>query len=72
MTQKAEFLLKEAMNMSPDDRAMLAHCLISSLDEPHDNSVDEHWIQLAEERLSDLDSGKTSPVSWNEIKKKIK
>jgi len=72
MTQKAEFLLQEALNMSSEERAMLAHCLISSLDEPHDDNVDRQWIKLAEERLADLDSGRSSPVSWNEIKKRIK
>ena len=72
MTKKAEFLLKEALNISPQERAMLAHCLISSLDNTTDNNVDEEWVHLAEKRLADIESGKVSPVSWEEIKKNIK
>ncbi len=58
--------------MSPAERARIAHCLISSLDEPKENSVDEEWIRLAEKRLSELENGSVKPVSWESIKEKIR
>lgn len=58
--------------MSSAERARIAHCLISSLDEPKENSVDEEWIRLAEKRLAELETGNVKPVSWESIKEKIR
>ena len=70
MTSKAEFILNEALSMSPADRAKLAHCLISSLNQPKDKNVDVEWIKLAQKRLVDLKIGRVKPVSWESIKRK--
>jgi putative addiction module component (TIGR02574 family) len=72
MASKADFLLNEALTMSPAERATLAHCLISSLDKPKDKNVDAEWIKLAQNRLADLESGSISPISWESIKKKVR
>jgi putative addiction module component (TIGR02574 family) len=72
MTSKAEFILNEALSMSPADRAKLAHCLISSLDQPKDNNVDVEWIKLAQKRLVDLKIGRVKPVSWESIKQQVR
>ena len=58
--------------MSSAERARIAHCLISSLDEPKENSVDEEWIRLAEKRLAELETGNVKPVTWESIKEKIR
>ncbi len=70
--QKTDFLLNEALTMSPSERARLAHCLISSLEEPANSNVDEQWIKLAEKRLEELEKGDVKSVSWEDVKKKIK
>ncbi len=59
-------------NLSSDERALIAHCLISSLEVKHDDSVDQAWGQLAQERFMELRSGAVKGVSWDEIKNKIK
>jgi hypothetical protein len=51
---------------------MLAHCLISSLDQPKDKNVDAEWIKLAQKRLEDLENGSVKPVSWESIKQKVR
>jgi putative addiction module component (TIGR02574 family) len=72
MTIKAGFILNEALSMSAAERAMLAHCLISSLDQPKDKNVDAEWIRLAQKRLTDLENGSVEPVSWESIKQKAR
>jgi putative addiction module component (TIGR02574 family) len=72
MTIKADFILNEALSMSAAERAMLAHCLISSLDQPKDKNVDAEWIRLAQKRLTDLENGSVEPVSWESIKQKAR
>jgi len=72
MTIKADFILNEALSMNPAERAMLAHCLISSLDQPKTKNVDAEWIRLAQKRLNDLENGSVKPVSWESIKQKAR
>lgn len=72
MTTKSEFILNEALSMSPAERSRIAHCLIHSLEQPMTESVDSQWIQLAQKRLEELENGTVQPVSWEEIKKKSK
>ena len=72
MTSKADFILNEALSMTPAERAMVAHCLISSLDQPKDKNVDAEWIKLAQQRLADLENGGVKPVSWESIKQRAR
>ena len=72
MASKVEFILSEALTMSPSERALVAHCLIASIDEPADDNVELEWIELARKRLAELESGKVDPVTWDELKQKIR
>lgn len=72
MTVKLEKVIEEAKALSANDRALLAHCLISSLDKTRDDNVDAAWTSLAEQRLTELESGEAQGVSWDDIKSKLK
>ena len=72
MTTKSEFILNEALTMSPEERARMARCLIQSLETPVDESADEKWIELAQKRLVELETGIVKPVSWDNIKKNVR
>ena len=72
MTVKLEKLIEEAKALSANDRALLALCLISSLDKTRDDNVDTAWASLAEQRLIELESGEAQGVSWDDIKSKLK
>jgi hypothetical protein len=52
-------------------RALVAHCLISSLETSQDEDVDQAWVKLAEKRYEELISGKAAAVSWEDIKKEV-
>ena len=58
-------------NLSSDEKALVAHCLISSLEVRHDDSVDQAWAELAQQRFAELESGSVKGVSWADIKNKI-
>jgi len=64
-------VLQNIDNLSSDEKALVAHCLISSLEVKHDDSVDQAWADLAHQRLSELESGQIKGVSWSEIKNKV-
>ena len=65
-------VIENIENLSSDEKARVAHCLISSLEVKHDDSVDQAWRELAQQRFAELESGAVKGVSWNEIIKKIK
>jgi len=64
--------IENIRELSSNERALVAHCLISSLESKQDDDVDEAWEELAEKRYRELESGVVKGVSWQEIKNKVK
>ena len=64
--------IKNIRELSTDERALMAHCLISSLESKQDEGVDEAWAKLAENRYLELESRAVNGVSWEEIKYVVK
>lgn len=64
-------VIESIENLSSNEKALLAHCLISSLEVKHDDDVDQAWRELVQQRFAELESGEVKGVSWNEIKNKI-
>ena len=65
-------VIENIKKLSADEKALIAHCLISSLETRQDENVEEAWADLAEKRYAELVSGSAKPVSWEEIKNEIK
>ena len=65
-------VIEKTKNLSPKERALVAHCLISSLETRQDEGVDQAWADLAEKRYEEFVSGQVEPVSWEDIKKDVK
>ncbi len=65
-------IIESSKYLSAKERVLIAHCMISSLETRQDDGVDQAWAELAQKRFTELVSGKTSPVSWEEIKKDVK
>ena len=72
MSAQLKQVIQEIDHLSSDEKAFEAHCLISSLETKHDNNVDSAWGALAQERLSQLESGAVQGMSWDDIKSNIK
>jgi len=71
MSAMLKQVIENIEHLSSGEKAMVAHCLISSLEVKHDDSVDEAWGKLAQQRFSDLESGSVQGVSWSSIKNKV-
>ena len=65
-------VLENIGELSSDERALVAHCLISSLESTTEDGVDNAWAELAEKRFLELESGAVSGATWQEIKAKVK
>lgn len=65
-------VLKEALQMEPDDRAMLAERLISSLEPEADPEIERSWQKEIQKRLKDSQNNHVEFLSWDEVRRKIK
>ncbi|WP_323016278.1 addiction module protein [Castellaniella sp.] len=61
MTTLVKSILKDALRLSPNDRAALVESLIGSLDQP-DPSVDALWVQEAQDRIAAYHSGELTAI----------
>ena len=65
-------VIENIRDLSPNERALVAHCLISSLESENDEGVDGEWAALVEKRYLELESGTVAGVSWEDIKNEVK
>lgn len=72
MPGKIKEVIASIKKLTPHERATLAHCLISSLDEVNEQGVDDAWADVAEQRFAQLTSGEVKPLTWDQIKQEIK
>lgn len=72
MSEKFKHILENVKQLNPQERALMAHLIIASLEMPADEDVDEAWAELAEKRYDELITGKVKGVTWDEIKQSIK
>ena len=54
--------------LSVSEKALMAHCLISSLESKSDDQVDQAWAELAHKRYLEMESGAVKGLSWSDIK----
>lgn len=70
MPKKLEEIMSVAMELSLEDRALLAGTLLVSLDEPYESEVESLWLDEAERRLRDFREGKVKGIPSEEVFKR--
>ena len=65
-----EEIEKEILDLSENERAMLAQKLLISLDSLTESQVEQEWFTIARQRAKDLDEGKVQPISADEVRRK--
>lgn len=63
-------LIKEIESLPIEERARVADSVLKTLN-PVDQEIEKQWIDIAEKRLKDLESGKVKSISGEEVFKKI-
>jgi putative addiction module component (TIGR02574 family) len=71
MSKDAAAILEEALTLPSDARAALAGSLLDSLDSEVDVDASEAWKVEIRKRVSDLDSGTVSTLSWPEVRARL-
>ncbi len=65
----AERLLQEAMQLTSDERELLAVELFASLEK--EPGYDEAWEAEIRRRIGDVDSGKSQLAEWDDVKARL-
>ena len=72
MGDPARELESKALKLPPKERARLAERLIASLDQETDPDAEELWLQEAERRLDELESGSASGIPADQVFEKAR
>ncbi len=62
---------QSALNLPKQDRAHLVHLLLDSLDTPSDADTAQLWLNEAQRRATDIDSGKVALVSGEDLERQV-
>ncbi len=68
MTTTFEQVLKGSKALSANERALLAHALIISLEQQQDDNSDAAGQTLVDNSATELTSGTVQAISWHDIK----
>jgi putative addiction module component (TIGR02574 family) len=71
MSREATKLLKEALSLTEEERAVLAGSLLESLDATVDVEVEAAWQQEIARRLEDLDQRQAKTIPWTEVRSRL-
>jgi putative addiction module component (TIGR02574 family) len=71
MAQSISDIRREAMRLSPEERADLAGELIESLDADVDSTAEAAWQAEVSRRVRELDEGSVRLIPWTELRKRL-
>ena len=72
MGDPARKIESQALQLPPKERARLAQRLIASLDPESDRDAEQVWLQEAERRLDELESGKVAGIPAEQVFRKAR
>jgi putative addiction module component (TIGR02574 family) len=64
-------ILREALNLSREDREELAIMLIESLDEDAGDDAEREWDEEISRRIREIDEGRAELIPWSEARRRI-
>jgi putative addiction module component (TIGR02574 family) len=72
MERHAAELLRDALALPAEARAVLVDHLIQSLDQSIDEDAEEGWRQEIDVRLRQIDGGEVQPISWQAARRRLR
>jgi putative addiction module component (TIGR02574 family) len=72
MSSATNKVVEEALSLPSDERASLVEKLISSLNLPVQEEIDQLWADEAERRVSQIEKGEIELIPGNEVFAKIR
>ncbi|MDP4198048.1 MAG: addiction module protein [Bacteroidota bacterium] len=72
MDKHLESVTQDALSLSLQERGILATRLLDSMDVTATNEIQASWLDVAEERLREIDEGRVQPISEDEVERRIR
>lgn len=72
MSRDLSEILRDASELSEQDRATLAGLLIESLETEVDADVEAAWSAEITRRVAQLDAGTAKTVPWEEVRQRLR
>jgi len=72
MTTRTDWFLKQALELSVEERALLAEQLILSLDPQADADVELAWQEEVARRLREVDEGRARAEPWEAVRARLR
>ena len=71
-TNNTELIEKELLRLEPEARTQLVHTLVKSLGNLSESEIQSLWLDEAERRDAELESGSVKAVSGDEVLNRIR
>ena len=71
MSERTESVINHALSLSPVERAELIERLYESMRSEREREIEQAWAQESERRIDELQSGKESTVSYEQMKREL-
>jgi putative addiction module component (TIGR02574 family) len=68
MRQRAEAVLREALDLPEQERSEIVNALLESLGPEPEGDVEDAWRQEVAARVAALESGEAEMTPWEEIR----
>ena len=71
MSERTESVINEALSLPPVERAELIERLYESMRSEREREIEQAWAQESERRIDELQNGKESTVSYDQMKREL-
>ena len=71
MSERTESVINEALSLPPVERAELIERLYDSMRSEREREIEQAWAQESERRIDELQTGKDSTVSYDQMKREL-
>jgi putative addiction module component (TIGR02574 family) len=72
MAEEISEILKKALALPGQARAVIANTLLDSLDEaPADEGAEAAWSEEIQRRIEEIDSGKVQLIPYEEVRRRL-
>ncbi len=72
MNNHLDTITQDALSLSLQEQGILATRLLDSMDLVATNEIQASWLDVAEERLREIDEGRVQPIGEDEVARRIR
>jgi putative addiction module component (TIGR02574 family) len=72
MTQVAEEILQQALQLPEEDRERIAESLLGSIHSSDESTFEEEWGPEIERRIAEIDAGKVQLLPGDEVMARLR